>query len=386
MKKVLRIGVVTAIPTPYRDPFWEVFSQQAGIELEVIYCARSKGDRPWDISWSQNFCTHYPKSYNFARKFGEAASLYWNPELPELLRSQRYDALLIGGYNHLTLLWSIVWSKVSKTPYYLMSESYLEQSRATWKKVFKEWFVRFIVKNAQGGLPTGTLAAEYLVHYGANPEAICHVPNVPDVEAFQKKSAELVNRRVLLRRELGLNRFTILFVGRFIPMKGGDLLIRAFAAVHKQLDAELVMLGDGPERITWERLAQALGVEAQVKFLGFQQPDQITSWFSVADLMCLPSKNETWSVVVLEALASNLPVLITDRVGCYRDAVNDEVGTVVRANSVDALEEGLMDAVRNKRSREFVSENWAMRRRKFRYEAIASELRGFLLRTSKKGT
>ena len=371
----LRIGVVTAIPTPYRDPFWNVVSKSQDVDLEVIYCARNKDDRPWDVSWEQSYRAHYPKTINLASRFGKAASVYWNPEICSTLRASNFDGLIIGGYNHPTMLRAISYAKRHGIPYFLASESYLQQTRAKWKHLVKSWFVRGIVRHAKGCLTTGTLASDYLIHYGASRGRLCLVPNVPDVEKLNRIATELEPNRNDIRRELRLEKLTVLFVGRFIEMKGGHLLIEAFQRLTVGTDAQLVMLGDGPKRQEWESKVRDLGLADRVRFEGFQTPEALPKWFAAADLMCLPSTNETWSVVVLEALSSGLPVVVTDRVGCYPNAVtNPIVGRVVKAGNIDSLENGLRKQLENQLPHSKVSEAWADTRESFLYEVVAERL------------
>src|SRR5262245_43542651 len=51
----LRIAVVTPIPTPYRDPFWNILARMPGIDLTVYYCSQGKADRPWDVDWQHRY-------------------------------------------------------------------------------------------------------------------------------------------------------------------------------------------------------------------------------------------------------------------------------------------------------------------------------------------
>jgi glycosyltransferase involved in cell wall biosynthesis len=375
----LRIGVVTAIPTPYRDPFWNVVSGYEGVDLELIYCAKNKGDRPWKVSWEQNYRAHYPKAFNLASKFGKSASLYWNPEIRSILKGSKFDGLIIGGYNHLTMLWAISYARQHRIPYFLASESYLGQGRAKWKHLIKSWFVRLIVTRAKGCFPTGDLASDYLLHYGANRKQLCAVPNIPDVKSFYQMAQSLSAERSSIRTELRLQKRSILFIGRFIAMKGGHFLIKAFERIAESIDAQLVMLGDGPKRNEWESLVQELGLKDRVRFEGFQAPESLPKWFAAADLMCLPSTNETWSVVVLEALASGLPVVVTDRVGCYPNAVvNETVGKVVSAGSVESLESGLRSQLAKSVPHCDVHKAWEETRESFSYEVVANRLVEFL--------
>ena len=372
----LRIAVVTAIPTPYRDPFWNVVNELPGIDLEVFFCARQKGDRPWDISWPQKFTAHYPKSVNLARKLGPAASVYWNPEIRKILPETQCDGIIIGGYNHPTMLWAIYYARRKKIPYFLASESYLDQKRSGWKQILKHRLVKSIVTNAKGCFPTGKLASEYLIHYGANADRLCLLPNIPDVDQFYRHAQELAKDRPGIRKRLGMTKRSIIFVGRFIDMKGGHFLIRAFKKIAERNSVELVMLGDGPKRKEWETLVADENLSDVVRFPGFQAPEALPEWFAAADIMCLPSTNETWSVVVLEALSSGLPVVITNRVGCYANAITDErVGQVVEAGNVSSLVEGIERQLAMAVSREEMFVAWADARSSFSYQNVAERLK-----------
>ncbi|MFO1096666.1 MAG: glycosyltransferase, partial [Planctomycetaceae bacterium] len=262
-----RVLVISPIPTPYRDPFWGVVSQSPDIDLEVLFCSAGKGDRPWVQDWGQLSRLRPMKGYNLAKWFGVGASCYWNPEILSVLRKGEFDVLVVGGYNHLTMLASVAYARWKGIPYSLMSEVYLRQPRSGWRRVVKGPLVRSIVGRARGCLPTGTLSSEYLVHYGADPANLCRVPNVPDVESIHQQVRALQPRRAELKQARGLgDKPVILFVSRLIALKRVDLLLDAMQEVLKEQDATLVILGDGPMRQAWEAHARELGIEQHVRF------------------------------------------------------------------------------------------------------------------------
>lgn len=111
-------------------------------------------------------------------------------------------------------------------------------------------------------------------------------------------------------------RFRVLFVGRMVPMKGGDVLIRALEGMP---DTTLTMVGDGVEASRWRGLAQALGVTA--RFLGERSPAEVLQEMSGADVLVVPSRRglggrvEGMPRVILEAWSRGLPVVVTDAGG-----------------------------------------------------------------------
>jgi rhamnosyl/mannosyltransferase len=101
----------------------------------------------------------------------------------------------------------------------------------------------------------------------------------------------------------------ILFVGRLIYYKGADVLVRAMADV----DAELVLIGNGPLREDLERLAASLGIAERVHFVEPVGDDDLAAWYHAADVFCLPSiaRSEAFGLVQLEAHAAGTPVVST---------------------------------------------------------------------------
>ncbi|WP_297065479.1 glycosyltransferase family 4 protein [Thermococcus sp.] len=103
----------------------------------------------------------------------------------------------------------------------------------------------------------------------------------------------------------------IIFVGRLIPEKGVDLLLRALAEVKREIpDVRAVVVGDGPERGRLERLSARLGLEDSVLFTGFlESRDEVIAIIKASKVFVLPSRREGFGMVALEAMASGLPVV-----------------------------------------------------------------------------
>ncbi len=334
----MKIAVVTPIPTPYRDPFWNTVSQQDSVELHVYYCSAGKGDRPWKGEWSRDFRAEVLPGTNLLAWRGRDASCFWNPALVNCLDREHYDAVVIGGYNHLTMLAAIRYCLRRTTPYFLMCESHLRSPRHWIRTCAKDRFVRWVVRNSAGCFPTGILARDYLLHYGADANHLTFLPNVPDVEDISRRVELLRDNRDTLRAEHGLNgRPVVLFVGRLISKKNVDTLIRAFCQSQTSVQATLVIVGDGPLRSELGTLVNTLNLRTTVRFVGFVQPSEMPKYYAMADVFVLPS-SETWGVVVLEALAAGLPTIVSDEVGCQPDVgIDPRICDVVPAKCEELL-------------------------------------------------
>ena len=121
----------------------------------------------------------------------------------------------------------------------------------------------------------------------------------------------------------------ILFVGRLIPVKALDLLLDAVARLSAEGAAlQLTVAGDGPMRSEWEKRTAALGLQAQVRFMGNLPPAEVSSQMQRCHVFCLPSVRESGGAVLLEAMASARPVIAMD-FGGPGELVDREVGALV---------------------------------------------------------
>jgi rhamnosyl/mannosyltransferase len=133
---------------------------------------------------------------------------------------------------------------------------------------------------------------------------------------------------------------TILFVGRLVGYKGVDVLLRALPG----LDADTVIVGDGPLRASLESMARELGVAGRVRFLGEVDNGELLARYRACDIFVLPSvtRQETFGMVQLEAMLFGRPVVSTD-LGTGVPWVNqhERTGLVVKPGDVSELRQAL---------------------------------------------
>ena len=167
------------------------------------------------------------------------------------------------------------------------------------------------------------LAARLAALLQVPTERIVVVPNGVDTERFHP------GPQAAARAALGLpgSGRLVLAVGRMVPIKRFDLLLRAFAALPGA-DVRLAIVGDGPERAALTALMASLGVTDRVILLGERPPQQVAEAMRAADLFALTSDNEGWPNVVMEALAAGLPV-VARAVGGVPEIVTAAQGQLV---------------------------------------------------------
>lgn len=175
---------------------------------------------------------------------------------------------------------------------------------------------------------------------GVPASRIIVMPNGIDTDRFQPDPMV----RHATRDQLGISTDTrlLLNVGRLVPEKAQDTLIRAFARIDPAIPAHLLIAGNGALRQQLSELAASLGIASRVTLLG--QRNDIPALLNAADAFALSSDVEGLPMVLVEALACGCPVVSTDAPGVAE--VIGNLGTIVPRGNVDALAAALNDALR----------------------------------------
>lgn len=215
------------------------------------------------------------------------------------------DAVIVHGYYLNWVPPVLLAALVLRKPVTLMPHGALtlyESSRKASKKALFRRVLNPLVTRAVNALAVGSEreaadAAELLPHV---PSAVCGVgttlPELPSPHQFNSP-------------------LQLLTLGRLAPKKRVDLAIRAVAALHaREVPVRLTVAGGGPERGALSRLAQELGVEDEVAFIGEVSGTAKKSAYLSADLFVLPSEDENFGIVIAEALAHGLPVIASTNV------------------------------------------------------------------------
>lgn len=359
---MIRVAFVSPEPTPYRAPLLDLVAERPEVDLTAIYAARSVLSRTWEVEPA-----HRAIFLGGARLPGVRRLLRHDyPVTPGIfgeLRRARPDVVVVSGWSTFASQAALAWCRARRVPYVLLVESHDAGPRAGWRRAVKGAVVPPIVRRAASVLVVGSLARESVVARGADPVRVRVFANTIDVESFSRRADDLAPRRTELRAALGLgdDDVAVLTVARLAPEKGHDLLLRAAAAAG-DARVRVVLVGDGPARSSLEQLARSLGIRAV--FAGDRPWDDVLEAYVAADVFALLSWFEPWGVVVNEAAACGLPLVLSDRVGAAHDLLRDgENGALVRAGDVDAAARALHElaavldrrAAQGARSRELVA-------------------------------
>jgi glycosyltransferase involved in cell wall biosynthesis len=236
------------------------------------------------------------------------------------------DVIFVTGYARPESMAAARWCQRRGKSAILMSESQaIDRPHAWWKELVKMHRVR----RFDGALVGGPRHRDYLVELGMPADRIAFGYNAVDHAHFATRA--LLSRASAGNRE-GLPRNNyFLSVCRFAPEKNLPRLIEAFARYRAQSDPQcawdLVLCGDGPRAVEIEGLIAASGCAGSIHRPGFLQTDDLPRLYAHAGAFVLPSISEPWGLVVNEAAACGLPLLVSERAGCAATFVPDPEGT-----------------------------------------------------------
>jgi glycosyltransferase involved in cell wall biosynthesis len=142
----------------------------------------------------------------------------------------------------------------------------------------------------------------------------------------------------------------MLIVGRVVFQKGFDLLLAALGTLL-ELEWKLSIAGDGPLRPELEVMAEQLAIAKRVEFLGWQEKEQLSKHYQEANLFVYPSRHEGMPNVVLEAMASGLPVIASRIAGNEELVIHGETGILVPPDDIPALTAALKELLPDAKKR-----------------------------------
>lgn len=225
---------------------------------------------------------------------------------------------------------------------------------------FSAWFCNMVNRVIA---PTGKIRDE-LLRYGVN-RPVDVIPTGIDVELFDSADEFDIRKR----HEIDERSKILLFVGRLAKEKNIVFVIKTLKELLKRnYDTHLIIVGDGPERNSLERLVRELDIEPHVTFTGYMPRRVLANYYRQADLFVFASESETQGLVVLESLAAGTPVVAVAKMG-IADVLRDGQGALlikeaVLSEFIEKVEQLLCDETfyehMSQIGKQYVIQNWSI--------------------------
>jgi glycosyltransferase involved in cell wall biosynthesis len=316
-----RLVILTEIISPYRIPLFNCLAQDAGVDLHVIFLSENDPAlRQWKV-YKEEIRFSYEVLPSWRRRAGKFNVLL-NAGVIHALQQATPQAILCGGYNYVASWQALAWARFRNVPFLLWSESNPYDARRGHALV--EMLKAEFFHNCDGFVVPGRSAKEYLRAHKIRSDRIFTAPNAIDNDLFSSLAQAARQDATAARRLLDLPSRYILFVGRLVQEKGVFELLRAYATLDQSLRRQigLVFVGDGPCRPELLKRASAV-TDGAIRFPGFVQREQLPAYYALAEMFVLPTYTDTWGLVVNEAMACGLPVIVSRVAGCASDLIRE---------------------------------------------------------------
>jgi glycosyltransferase involved in cell wall biosynthesis len=314
-------------PTPYVVARFNAVAERGSVEFEAWFSEVRQSDRSWDVDETE---WKFPARYIPVRRL---LGIPLRVPLAELLDTT--PDVFVLEYDRLNqALGAVAGKVVAKRLTFRVLPNIDAWSHRTW---WRESAKHLLFRTVDGVKIPGPDGQALAMRYGAEPFRASVVRQSIDLGRYGAARAMTPEEREARRSALGLSGCVFLFVGRLWQGKGLDELFTAYRKLELQMGdkVSLLVVGDGVDQTRYRPLFESL---PRVVLPGFVQPVELPQWYALADCLVFPTHGDPNGLVVEEAFAAGLPVIVSDAAGDIHQRVPEGVaGYVFAVGSADEL-------------------------------------------------
>lgn len=346
-KRPIRVMVQYNCIPHYRARIFELLSQRQDVLFTVL--ADSQPDTAYlkTVRGHEGWAIRSIEARTRKMQLAGVPALYWQPRALAFLWRERPDVVIALGSPYSLTAWALLMAgRLLGIPVLLWGHGLLaDETGPKW------WLRRALYRLASGQLLYGERARKLLQRKGFEERTLHVVYNSLDFDSQAEVGEQLTESRLTgFRNDMGVvqNEGLVVFVGRLLPLKRLDMLVRAVGILARRgRRVHAALVGAGSERASLERLSASLGVSDLVHFLGESYDEEFLGLvIGASDLAVIPSYA---GLGVVHALAFGTPVLLNDRVeehGPEGEAVIEgETGFFYRYGDIADLAEKIEKAI-----------------------------------------
>lgn len=328
----LKIGILTNMPTPYRNGLWKEYSEIENVDIDFFYCTVRENDRYWEVDKKKEFNEVFLPGITFKR--------INHLNLKILNYFNRYDIWIIGGYSIPTTQILIILCRIFKKTYILMVDGINPQKLDNKGNKLFEKIKKYYITGQTYSFANGTVGKKLMIKYGLKEDLIYNQFLSVDNDWFFSKSKDkdIYRKEVRKKYDIFEDDFTLLYVGRIVESKGIEDLLNAANKLRKQgLQVKVLVVGEGVLR---QKLEEEYSSNYNI-FCGEIKYSELYKYYFATDIFVLPTYDDVWGLTINEAMACGVPVITTTSAGAYIDLINNKNFTY-EAGDIDGLVDSIL--------------------------------------------
>jgi len=335
MKKLL---IVTNIPSPYRvDFFYYLQQNEKDYEIHIMFQSGNENSfRTWKGGEEKLDNVHFLKSRVIKKVGFDETEKFIPAGVGKELNEIRPEIVVCMEYNPCAIMVKH-WCNKKKVPYISWSDGTRHSERNIG--LLQRLSRKYIIRNSAAFIASSTATKENQIFWGADDKKIYISYLTVDVDKYMID-------RTLDNRNADIIK--LLFVGRVVKLKGLELLLPVIKRLEKNI--HLIIAGDGPELSEIKNMAEDLKIADRVDYKGYIEGDSLKKCYEESDVFILPTKNDCYGLVILEAMCAGLPVIVSKYADGAPDLVEDNVtGYIIDPYDPDQVESKIKNLLSDKR-------------------------------------
>jgi len=375
------LAVITTHPQYYQVPIFQTITKKKLFNLDVYY-ASSEGAKisncnefgrviEWDTPLLKDH--NYFISKNQKKHISSFFLSYFN--LKKFLVKKNYNAILICGWNNIFYLKSFFLGLFFKIPLILRVETNNNRNIPFIKKIIKYFLLFFYLRCFDYFLYIGKRNKNFYKSYNIPNNKLFYAPYSADSNFYFKKNTKLKFFEKTINPQ---KKKIILFVGKLIERKNPKAFLDLALTFKNSDDLLFILVGDGNLMSYCKNYIEDNKLQ-NIKLVGFKNRKEIRDIYKISYLLVMPSKYETWGLVVNEAMACKLPAIVSNSCGCCDDLIkNNFTGFVYKEGNFADLKRKFDKLVNNKILYSKIKSNLIPNIKKHNFDATIISLRKIL--------
>lgn len=356
----MKVLFLSNIPSPYRLDFFSELGKY--IDLKVIF----EAERNYDLNenWYKEKFDNF--DYTFLKKGAiEERKINW--KILNYINKKNQDLIIVTNYAYFTELIGLLYIKFKKIPYCMEIDGGIIKRENILLRKLKG----FLIKGAKAYISPSRATDKFLIHYGADKDRIYRYPFT------SLKKGDLLNENIAsdekedIKNEMNIKeKNVILGVGRFIDIKGFDILLKAAKDIVG--DVGIYIVGGKPTE-EYLKLKEELGLK-NVYFIDFKQKNNLSKYYKAADIFVLPTRGDVWGLVINEAMSYGLPVITTNKCVAGLELIsNNDNGFIVEVDNIEELSQRINSILQDREMMKKMSKNNLEKIKRYTIENMAEE-------------
>jgi glycosyltransferase involved in cell wall biosynthesis len=367
-----RAGIISNHQAPYRDATFTCLQRRGVFDIKCITLFDSDyGHKFWDL----DEITY--SNVTLTKHWGSLRNSCFHHQILSVLRKERFDVIVIPGYQHVTCWLAIIYCMITKTPFIFSLDKIHGRSASRIRSFLVSRAFGFIRRSASAFWVPGKASRQYLCNNGIKNDRIfegCY--NLGFDIVTEQLNNDRKKERLKTRRNFSIdeNGFVFLMVANVLPNRRHDLLLESFSQVVAACpNSYLLLVGKGANQQTIRRLSKNTNT-SNIRAIGPVTFAALAPLYTASDAY-IHSGGEPYSTAVEYAAIAGLPIVTTTDVGAAEDYVIDgETGYVVSLEDVTGFANKMLLLAWDREAAQHLGQNTRKLACKFTSEWAAEQL------------